>query len=128
MFSLRSLLRPGAGVLLLMSFLLGCGVLPASAHVRDSTGYSDIKADGGTVSYSLSLEYEMLARAVDLGPEAVVPLTTARGPACCPRARTTLRPIWRNGCRSSWTARPASLPWRTQPPLPATAFPSPAST
>lgn len=71
MFSLRSLLRPGAGVLLLMSFLLGCGVLPASAHVRDSTGYSDIKADGGTVSYSLSLEYEMLARAVDLGPEAL---------------------------------------------------------
>lgn len=66
-----SLLRQGAGLLLLVIMFLVSGGLPASAHVRDSTGYSDITANGAEVSYALSLEYEMLARAVDLGPEAL---------------------------------------------------------
>lgn len=64
------LLRRSAGLLLLILVLLGLGAPAASAHVRDSTGYSRITADGSTVSYHLSLEYEMLARAVDLGPDA----------------------------------------------------------
>ena len=66
-----SLLRRGAGLLLLVIMFLVTGGLPASAHVRDSTGYSEITANGAEVSYALSLEYEMLARAVDLGPEAL---------------------------------------------------------
>lgn len=66
-----TLLRQSAGLLLLVIAFLGFGALPASAHVRDSTGYSHITATGREVSYALSLEYEMLARAVDLGPEAL---------------------------------------------------------
>ncbi|MFJ5861277.1 HupE/UreJ family protein [Pseudarthrobacter sp. NPDC092439] len=65
------LLRRSAGLLLLIIAFLGTGILPASAHVRDSTGYSRVTADGPSVSYDLSLEYAMLARAVDLGPDAV---------------------------------------------------------
>lgn len=65
------MLRRSAGLLLLVIMFLVSGSIPASAHVRDSTGYSDITANGAEVSYALSLEYEMLARAVDLGPEAL---------------------------------------------------------
>jgi hydrogenase/urease accessory protein HupE len=46
------------------------GAPPASAHVRESTGYSTVRGEGARVDYTLSLEYELLARAVDLGPEA----------------------------------------------------------
>lgn len=62
---------------LLCSFALLSAVLltilgapAASAHVRESTGYSTVRSEGARVVYTLSLEYELLARAVDLGPEA----------------------------------------------------------
>lgn len=46
--------------------LVLAGAVPASAHVRDTAGYSTIHAEGKEVSYSLSLEYEILAKAVKL--------------------------------------------------------------
>lgn len=42
--------------------------LPAHAHVTESIGYSTIHSAGSTVAYSLELEYQVLARAVELGP------------------------------------------------------------
>ena len=65
------ILRRSATILLFALLFLGLGAFPANAHVRDSTGYSEVEANGSTVSYSLSLEYEILARAVDLGPDAL---------------------------------------------------------
>jgi hypothetical protein len=44
---------------------------PAAAHVRSTTGYSVIRAEGGQVRYELSLEYELTARAAGLGPTAL---------------------------------------------------------
>ena len=72
------LLRQSAGLLLLILVLLGVGAPVASAHVRDSTGYSRITAEGQRVSYDLSLEYGILARAVDLGPDAAAAGDNAR--------------------------------------------------
>lgn len=47
--------------------LFGVGVSTADAHVIASTGYSTVSQDGSRVDYLLSLEYAVLARAVDLG-------------------------------------------------------------
>jgi hydrogenase/urease accessory protein HupE len=58
-------------LLALLAVLLIAGSMPAQAHVRDTTGYSTVEGDGRNVSYTLSLEYEMLARTVDLGPDAL---------------------------------------------------------
>ncbi|GAB4100727.1 HupE/UreJ family protein [Sinomonas halotolerans] len=68
------LLRRCAPILALLASLpalLLALALPASAHVRESTGYSSITAEGSEVRYTLSLEYELLARLVQLGPGAV---------------------------------------------------------
>ncbi|WP_350277319.1 HupE/UreJ family protein [Kribbella sp. HUAS MG21] len=54
----------GLGLLVLL-FLGTAG--SASAHVIASTGYSTVSQDGQRVTWSLSLEYDVLARAVDLG-------------------------------------------------------------
>jgi hydrogenase/urease accessory protein HupE len=54
----------------LMFFLFGSGVSAAEAHVIASTGYSTVSQDGQRVNYLLSLEYDVLARAVDLGAPA----------------------------------------------------------
>jgi hydrogenase/urease accessory protein HupE len=51
-------------------FFLLVGTATASAHVIDSTGYSTIQQNGQEVSYVLSLEYDILTKAVDLGPQA----------------------------------------------------------
>ncbi|WP_020387705.1 hypothetical protein [Kribbella catacumbae] len=51
----------------LVLVLFGCGVATADAHVIASTGYSTVTQDGQRVNYLLSLEYAVLARAVDLG-------------------------------------------------------------
>ncbi|MEU4293405.1 HupE/UreJ family protein [Kribbella sp. NPDC026596] len=56
-----------AGLLVLL--FLG-GASSASAHVIASTGYSDVHQDGSRVTWLLSLEYDVLARAVDLGAPA----------------------------------------------------------
>ena len=67
----RALLASRSSILLGLVFLfLLAGTLPASAHVRDTAGYSTIHGDGREISYELSLEYEILAKAVDLGPDA----------------------------------------------------------
>jgi hydrogenase/urease accessory protein HupE len=42
----------------------------AQAHVRETMGYSTVTANGRQVNYLLELEYEVLARTVDLGPDA----------------------------------------------------------
>ncbi len=57
-------------LVLVPAVLLTLGAPPALAHVRESTGYSTVHSEGAHVAYTLSLEYELLARAVDLGPEA----------------------------------------------------------
>jgi hypothetical protein len=46
---------------------------PASAlaHVRSTTGYSEIRAEGSVVRYELNLEYELLVKAVGLGQAAL---------------------------------------------------------
>jgi hypothetical protein len=51
------MLRRSAGLLLLVFLFLAALAAPASAHVRDSTGYSEVTSDGDNVVYSLSLEY-----------------------------------------------------------------------
>lgn len=43
----------------------------AEAHVRSTTGFSQITEDGGRVRYTLSLEYELLAATLGLGQEAL---------------------------------------------------------
>ncbi|TWD83159.1 hydrogenase/urease accessory protein HupE [Kribbella amoyensis] len=54
----------------LVLFLLAGGAATASAHVIASTGYATVHQDGHRVTYQLSLEYAVLARAVDLGAPA----------------------------------------------------------
>ncbi|GAA1583216.1 hypothetical protein GCM10009789_41290 [Kribbella sancticallisti] len=54
----------------LVLFLFGAAVTTADAHVIASTGYSTVTQDGARVDYLLSLEYAVLARAVDLGAPA----------------------------------------------------------
>lgn len=44
---------------------------PAVAHVRSTTGYINARSDGSDIRFTLWLEYELLARAVGLGPDAV---------------------------------------------------------
>jgi hydrogenase/urease accessory protein HupE len=53
-----------------VSLLLTAGAGIASAHVIASTGYSTVHQTGSRVTYQLSLEYAVLARAVDLGVPA----------------------------------------------------------
>ncbi len=59
-------LAGAVGVLALLLFSA-----PAQAHVRSTTGYSEIRQDGSTVNYALGLEYQPLAVAVGLGPRGV---------------------------------------------------------
>ncbi|WP_433021404.1 HupE/UreJ family protein [Kribbella sp. CA-294648] len=54
----------------LLCCLLGFGAGTADAHVIASTGYSTVTQEGDRVDYRLSLEYAVLARAVDLGVPA----------------------------------------------------------
>lgn len=44
---------------------------PASAHVRTSDGWSQVRSDGDRIDYRLGLEYEILARAIGMGTEAI---------------------------------------------------------
>ena len=59
----------GSGALVLLALLL---VAPsASAHVRSTTGYSEVTQHDNEIRYELSLEYELLAAAVGLGEKAL---------------------------------------------------------
>jgi hypothetical protein len=44
---------------------------PAEAHVRSTTGFSEITQQGGQVRYSLSLEFDLLAATLGLGQDAL---------------------------------------------------------
>ncbi len=44
---------------------------PADAHVRSTTGFSEISQHGGQVRYSLSLEFDVLAATLGLGQGAL---------------------------------------------------------
>ena len=48
-------------------FALLAASAPATAHIRSTTGYSEIRQDGTTVHYRLGVEYQPLAVAVGLG-------------------------------------------------------------
>jgi hydrogenase/urease accessory protein HupE len=61
-----------AAFLMLSGTLLIADASPASAHVTDSVGYSTVRQEGKRVIYHLSLEYAILAKAVDLGPQGPV--------------------------------------------------------
>lgn len=50
----------------------------SAAHVRSTTGYSEIRQQGATVLYDLSLEAELLARAVGGSRRPGAPLTERR--------------------------------------------------
>lgn len=54
----------------LLAALALAGTTAASAHVIASTGYASVTQDGSQVNFQLSLEYAVLARAVDLGVPA----------------------------------------------------------
>jgi hydrogenase/urease accessory protein HupE len=54
----------------LLVILALAGTTAASAHVIASTGYATVTQDGRQVNVQLSLEYAVLARAVDLGAPA----------------------------------------------------------
>lgn len=60
---------------LVATLLLGSGIVwiaaPASAHVSSTTGYATANSDGSDIELTLSLDYELLARAVGLGPQAL---------------------------------------------------------
>src|SRR5215216_2586610 len=58
----------------------------SAAHVRSTTGYSEIRGAGGTVDYRLSLESDLLAAASghgDPGAYVVPRLEVARGGVAC---------------------------------------------
>jgi hypothetical protein len=56
---------------LAVPLVLVASAAPAAGHVRSTTGYSVVRAEGGEVHFRLSLEYELLVRAVGLGPAAL---------------------------------------------------------
>src|SRR6185295_6856225 len=51
----------------LVGLLFVSGASSAAAHVIASTGYSTVHQDGARVTWLLSLEYDVLGRAVELG-------------------------------------------------------------
>lgn len=64
----------GAGAAL-VAVLLVCVPAPATAHVRSSAGYSEIRHEGSAVAYTLSLEAEILDAAAGNGAveEYIIP-------------------------------------------------------
>ena len=44
---------------------------PAEAHIRSTTGFSEISQHGGQVRYALSLEFDLLAATLGLGQDAL---------------------------------------------------------
>jgi hypothetical protein len=45
--------------------------MPAEAHVRSTTGFSEVSQHGGQVRYALSLEFDLLAATLGLGQDAL---------------------------------------------------------
>ncbi|MGW1682725.1 HupE/UreJ family protein [Saccharopolyspora sp. NPDC002376] len=64
-------MRRSFGFFCLVFLFLLSGGLPAVAHVKDTAGYSTVTGAGNNIAYALSLEYEILARTVNLGPKAL---------------------------------------------------------
>jgi len=63
----------GRRALPVAAMALLCALAPAaaSAHVRSSAGFSEIRQAGGEVRYRLSLEHGVLATAAGLEPDAL---------------------------------------------------------
>lgn len=64
---MKFLIRIGAAIAL--GLLLA--PTPAEAHVRSTTGFSEISQHAGQVHYELSLEYDLLAATLGLGQDAL---------------------------------------------------------
>jgi hypothetical protein len=64
-------LGAGVGAILVAVLVLLAAGGPAAAHVRTSDGWSQLRSDGDRIDYRLSLEYEILARAIGMGTEAI---------------------------------------------------------
>lgn len=58
-----------AGIVAVLALMVAATT--AGAHVRTSEGWSQLRSDGDRVDYRLSLEYEILARAIGMGQEAI---------------------------------------------------------
>jgi len=61
------MIRAALCVAAVSGVLLLCGESVASAHVRSTEGTSQIRQDGSSVRYELSLEYDLLAAAAGIG-------------------------------------------------------------
>ena len=66
-----------AARLVIAVVVLALSLVPGTswAHVRSSTGFSEIWEEGGKIRYKLSLEYELLAGTVGLGKQAIAAST-----------------------------------------------------
>lgn len=64
-------LRVVARVAVVVVLALLLAPTTASAHVRSTTGYSEITEQDGQVQYGLSVEYDLLAATVGLGQDAL---------------------------------------------------------
>ncbi|WP_157574849.1 HupE/UreJ family protein [Jiangella muralis] len=68
--SASGVVRAGVAGIVAVLVLLPAAA-PAVAHVRTSDGWSEVRADGDHVGYRLGLEYEILARAIGMGADAI---------------------------------------------------------
>jgi HupE / UreJ protein len=59
------------GTLVTAMLLLALAPATAAAHVRSTTGYAEVREDGGTVHYGLSLERELLTAAAGEADAAI---------------------------------------------------------
>lgn len=75
-------------VLVLLALMATPGA--AWAHVRSTTGTSEIRQDGEQVSYELSVEYELLVTAVGLGQEGLDANSDTERRAVLQRAQTQI--------------------------------------
>ena len=62
----------------------------ASAHVRSTTGFSDITRQGSGIRYELSLEYELLAATIGLGRKALTADSDAEREAVLERSEARI--------------------------------------
>lgn len=63
--------RVVARLAVLVALALLLAPTTANAHVRSTTGFSEITQEGGQVQYRLSLEYDLLVATVGLGQDAL---------------------------------------------------------
>lgn len=67
---------------------------PAEAHVRSTTGYSEVSQHGGQVRYALSLEFDLLAATLGLTHGRDESLHSADSRPTHPASATIEPPVW----------------------------------